>query len=138
MMGMLLPSTAVPVIKGATGLLALDHGEVPRSGSARIARCVDACPMGLEMVAHPRRRFRRRQQAACATASSVAAAPDVCPSHIPLVQYFQYAVGQQDERRSAARKNDYVKQLAEARAARAEEEAAKAANARRRRRELSP
>ncbi|MBA4691802.1 MAG: electron transporter RnfC, partial [Pseudomonas sp.] len=44
------------------------------------------------------------------------------------VQYFQYAVGQQDERRSAARKNDYVKQLAEARAARlAEEEAAKAA-----------
>ncbi|MFB8830357.1 hypothetical protein ACE0DR_15945 [Azotobacter sp. CWF10] len=52
----------------------------------------------------------------------------VCPSHIPLVQYFQYAKGQQDERRSAARKSDYIKRQTEARAARlAEEEAAKAA-----------
>ncbi|MOA56239.1 electron transport complex protein RnfC [compost metagenome] len=52
----------------------------------------------------------------------------MCPSHIPLVQYFQHAMGQQDERRSAARKNDYIRQLTEARTERlAAEEAAKAA-----------
>ncbi|MOA46637.1 electron transport complex protein RnfC [compost metagenome] len=52
----------------------------------------------------------------------------MCPSHIPLVQYFQYAMGRQDERRGAERKTEQIKRLTEARAARlAEEEAAKAA-----------
>ncbi|MNC35205.1 Electron transport complex protein RnfC [compost metagenome] len=48
----------------------------------------------------------------------------VCPSHIPLVQYFQYAMGKQDERRSAERKTEHIKRLTEARAERQAQEAA--------------
>ena len=53
----------------------------------------------------------------------------VCPSHIPLVQYFQYAVGEKDARRKVAQKNDYTRQLTEARNARLEKEAAQKAAA---------
>lgn len=58
----------------------------------------------------------------------------VCPSHIPLVQCFQYALGEKDERRQAERKTERIKQMMEARRARldAEEAARLAAQAIRR------
>ncbi|HEX8545076.1 MAG TPA: electron transport complex subunit RsxC [Pseudomonas sp.] len=125
MMGMVLPSTDVPVIKGATGVLALTGSEVPRNEASpciRCSRCMDACPMGLmpmEMVAHTRKDdfdtasgYGLRDCILCGCCSYV------CPSHIPLVQFFQYGIGQQDERRQAARKSDYIKQATEARAQR--------------------
>lgn len=131
MMGIALPSAEVPVIKGATGLLALDRHEVPHATAApciRCARCVDACPMSLTPL----------EMAARARADDLDGASDyglrdcilcgccayVCPSHIPLVQYFHYAMGKLDEQRRGTRKHEAIKQLTEVRSLRLEREEA--------------
>jgi electron transport complex protein RnfC len=48
----------------------------------------------------------------------------VCPSHIPLVQYFQYANGILSDQERERRKNARTKSLAEAHALRLEKVAA--------------
>lgn len=147
MMGQVLPSADVPLIKGSSGILALNRREVNTqvpSPCIRCGRCVDACPMGLlplEMARSSRLDDFDRAQASglrdCILCGSCAY---VCPSHIPLVQYFEYAKGELAERRASQKKLSYTQELMAARKQRleAEADAKKAAKARKARKARKP
>ena len=127
MMGQPLPSLRVPVVKGSNGLLALSREEInakPEMPCIRCASCVGACPCGLvplNMAANIRAGDLEASVGlglldciACGSCSYV------CPSHIPLVQYFNHAKGELAARQRAQHKQGETKRLIEARTARME------------------
>ena len=145
MMGQVLPSDKVPLIKGSGGVLALLDEEINQPNSSpciRCGRCVQACPMGLlplEMA-----NYSRHQDFDQATAYGLTdcilcgSCAYVCPSHIPLVHYFQYAKGEISQRKASQKRTAYTKTLSDAKRERQEKEAAlkaaaKAAKAKKRR-----
>ncbi|MGB0747268.1 MAG: electron transport complex subunit RsxC [Magnetospiraceae bacterium] len=131
MMGQPLPDTKAPIVKGSNGVLALSEKEAaPRQAGAciRCASCVSACPCGLlplEMAS--RIRAEELDSAVdiglmdCVSCGSCAY---ICPSNIPLVQYFNYAKGRLTETQRAKHKQEETKRLATARTERMEKIAA--------------
>ena len=100
MMGQLLPTTSVPVVKGSSGIIALTTKEIAQHQTMpciRCGSCISACPCGLlplEMANRARKgdidgavEFGLMDCISCGSCSYV------CPSFIPLVQYFSFAKG---------------------------------------------
>ena len=129
MMGTPLLHGKVPLVKGASGILAFDAAEarVPAAGPCiRCGSCTTACPMGLlplEMAARIRTGdFDGAVAFNLIDCISCGCCAYVCPSHIPLVQYFSHAKGELAARERAKLRTDAGRRLAEARTARLERE----------------
>lgn len=143
MMGQVMPNLQVPVVKGTSGIIALSEQEVSSQLATpciRCGRCVEACPCGLlplTMAAHIRSSqlegavdFGLIDCVACGCCSYV------CPAHIPLVQYFNYAKGELASRQQQKHKTEETRKLAEIRQQRiAKEKEAKRLAAEKRRAE---
>lgn len=137
MMGMAIDSLDIPIIKGTGGVLALTRDEIslPDASAAciRCAACVSACPIGLlplEMAALIRADDLKgsvdiglKDCIGCGTCSFV------CPSRIPLVQYFNHAKGELAARERNKMKQAAFRELADARSARMERETREKAEA---------
>jgi len=136
MMGTPLPHAQVPLVKGASGILAFDAKEafVPEAGPCiRCGNCTRACPMGLqplEMGAHIRAGdLDGAEKFMLGDCMSCGCCAYVCPSHIPLVQYFNHAKGELWAKERTKLRVDASKRLVEARAQRLEREAKEKAEA---------
>ncbi|MGD2075119.1 MAG: electron transport complex subunit RsxC [Gammaproteobacteria bacterium] len=99
MMGVSLPSDALPVIKTTNCILAASAAEAPPPAPARACircgECVAVCPARLlphELYWHTRAKdFDKVQDYDLFDCIECGCCAQVCPSQIPLVQYYRFA-----------------------------------------------
>ncbi|NLN92773.1 MAG: electron transport complex subunit RsxC [Candidatus Hydrogenedens sp.] len=111
MMGMSLSSQDIPLTKGMSGLLVLTEEEM-RDGCGTVypcikcARCVDACPIFLNpsllgLLARKGRYEEMAEEHHLNDCFECGCCTYVCPSNIPLVQYFRIAKAMNREKEAA-------------------------------------
>jgi Na+-translocating ferredoxin:NAD+ oxidoreductase subunit C len=127
MMGVGVSDVDIPVGKGTSGVLALTPAEVGEREPAaciRCGSCVTACPVGLmplEMAARINAdELGKAEDIGLGDCLTCGACGFVCPSRIPLVQYFAHARGELRARERDRQRLERVRQLTEARAERGE------------------
>ena len=96
MMGKALRSADVPMTKGTSGVLILPNPEAKRKiiqECIRCAKCVSACPMGLEpylmMPLSERRIFDRLEKEKVMDCIECGSCSYTCPSNRPLLDYIR-------------------------------------------------
>ncbi len=96
MMGKALNTTEVPVTKGTSGILILPEGESRRGqikDCIRCAKCVSACPMGLEpyllMTITQRAMYDKTEKERVMDCIECGSCSYTCPSFRPLLDYIR-------------------------------------------------
>lgn len=125
MMGQQLATADAPVVKGISGVLALTRAEIARPEPLpciRCATCVTACPMGLlplEIAGFVRAGdLDRAADYGLADCVGCGCCAYLCPAHIPLVQYFDFAKGEMAARERTKAKQATLQLLANERSQR--------------------
>ena len=96
MMGKALLSTDVPVCKGSSGVLIMNGKEATRAEAEpciRCAKCVGACPMGLEpyllSACAQQQMWDRLEQEDITSCIECGSCQFTCPSNRPLLDYIR-------------------------------------------------
>ncbi|NLK00430.1 MAG: electron transport complex subunit RsxC [Clostridia bacterium] len=98
LMGAALYSDMVPVTKGTSGILALEHSSLDRAEErecVRCAKCVDVCPIGLEpttiMTYSKMGEWDLANENHVFDCIECGSCSFMCPSRIPLIQHIAHA-----------------------------------------------
>ena len=103
MMGELMRSVDIPILKGTNGILAMQHQSImlahdEEEPCIRCGDCGEACPAGLmpNLLANhcKQEQFERAEDYNLFDCIECGACSYVCPSRIPLVHYFRFGKGQ--------------------------------------------
>ncbi len=134
MMGELMSSVDIPVVKASNGILAMQKQSLmmahfEEEPCIRCGDCSDVCPTGLMpslLATHCKQeQFERAEDYKLFDCIECGACSYVCPSHIPLVHYFRFGKGQvaqirrekafaeESRKRSEAREARISRELAE-------------------------